>query len=92
MATRKEERTNRLFARACRAESGKAADFRGDKADVAGAALRGVELAHLRQARVAVGPVQLGGTFFRAGEYFRDMKIIGSGARIALPVGRIGLS
>jgi len=38
------------------------------------------------------GPVQLGGTFFRAGEYFRDMRIIGSGARIALPVGRIGLS
>jgi len=37
------------------------------------------------------GPVHLGGTFFGAGEYFRDMRIIGSGARIAFPAGRIAV-
>jgi hypothetical protein len=30
--------------------------------------------------------------YFGADEYFRDMRIIGSGARIALPAGRIALS
>src|SRR5207302_6378097 len=44
-------------ARARGTHSGKAADVGGDEADVAGAALRGIELAHFGQSHVAVDSV-----------------------------------
>jgi hypothetical protein len=45
----------------------------------------------LRISIARTGLDQLGGTFFGAGEFFRNMRIIGSGARIAFPAGRIAL-